>query len=164
MKAITPIMLGINSRKMSKEQAKLEGDDATILDVDSSSLYSADASLLCECCMKEIFSKLQLAKVYYSVNPERLYTYGMESLEQNVDDQEFVTNARKLMLMKDGINKEKAFVSLVRKTFFDFFKKIANYKDFMEYNSKENEYVFISERFIEQITKCGRTECTMPKF
>lgn len=164
MNAITPIMLGINSKKMSKEQAKIEEGDATILDVDSSSLYSKNESLLCECVMKEIFSKLQLAKVYYYVNNERLFTYGMGSLENNVADKEYVEKVRKMAMIKNRKNKEKAFVGLVRLAFFDFFKRISNFKDFMQFDSSENEYVFEAEAFIAQVDTCSSPDCKMPAF
>ena len=164
MNAITPIMIGINSKKISKEQAKIEEGDATILDVDSSSLYSKNESLLCECMKKEIFSKLQLAKVYYYVNNERLFTYGMESLEENVSDKDFVMRVREMARINGEKDKEKAFVELVRRVFFDFFKKISDYKKFMVYDDVEDEYVFQAEKFIDQVEVCSNPQCKMPKF
>lgn len=156
-----PILIGINSNLVSIEAALKENPSAAILDIDSNILYNSSTSL-CDCQAAIISKKLQLVKAYYYVNKNRLSTYRMNSLENNIDDEEFVQTA-KTLLTANPHDRERIFIALIRHIFLDFFiRGLGKFNRFFTYESFEEKFEFNTASFLQSVKKCE--ECKMEEF
>ncbi|OMJ94290.1 hypothetical protein SteCoe_2635 [Stentor coeruleus] len=161
MSSPVPILIGINSAQVSVEAALKENPSAVILDIDSNILYNSSSSL-CDCQTSVISKKLQLVKAYYYVKRDRLSAYRMNSLENNIDDEEFIRTA-KTLLTTSLEDKEKIFIALIRHIFLDFFiRGLGKFNVFFTYDSFEERFEFSNEKFLQSIKKCSH--CKMEKF
>ncbi|OMJ69290.1 hypothetical protein SteCoe_33011 [Stentor coeruleus] len=161
MSSPVPILIGINSTQVSVESALKENPSAVILDIDSNILYNSSSSL-CDCQTAIISKKLQLAKAYYYVKRDRLSTYRMNSLENNIEDEEFVRTA-KTLLTTSLEDREKVFIALIRHIFLDFFiRGLGKFNVFFTYDSFEEHFEFSTEKFLQSIKKCSH--CKMEEF
>lgn len=161
MSSPVPILIGINSAQVSVEAALKENPSAVILDIDSNILYNSSSSL-CDCQTAIISKKLQLVKAYYYVKRDRLSTYRMNSLENNIDDEEFVRTA-KTLLTSSLDDREKIFIALIRHIFLDFFiRGLGKFSVFFTYDSFEERFEFSTEKFLQSIKKCSH--CKMEEF
>lgn len=162
-----PILIGINTSKIPKDQAfeRLEGK--IILDIDSNTIYyepSKDISisqastaeskafpkyeeLLCECEKSSISRKLQLVKSYYYVDSKRISIFRKLQMEKGIDDQGFVENARKLLEIQDSEEKENLFVELVKMIFFKVIADGMNGIELFMKKKHKHDYVFDKEAF-----------------
>ncbi|CAG9326026.1 SCD1_1 [Blepharisma stoltei] len=163
MEIPTPILIGINSNVISVEEAKRADSDATILDIDSNILYTSEKPLLCDCVKSKISKKIQLAKAYYYVNRNRLNTFRMHSLEQNLEDNQYVSTAKKLLSTPEGPERDEIFVSLIRHAFFkEFVIGIGKFSDYLSYRTMKKEYEMQKDLFLQEVKTCGT--CTMKEF
>ncbi|CAG9326655.1 SCD1_2 [Blepharisma stoltei] len=160
----TPVLIGINSDHISAEEAIEADDSATILDIDSNILYTSEKSVLCDCVKANISRKIQLAKAYYYVNSDRLSTFRMTSLEENLEDKLFVKTARKLLETWDDTERDQIFVSLIRHAFFnEFIVGISKFSDFTYLDTQDNNWKIHKQLFLEKVKNCT-SKCTMTNF
>ncbi|CAG9329704.1 unnamed protein product [Blepharisma stoltei] len=163
MQTPTPILIGFNSKQISKEEAVAKDPEATILDVDSNILYSQSEPLLCNCVKAKLSKKLQLAKAYYYVNRGRLNTFRMNTLEKNIKDPLFVNTARKLLEPIESDEREQIFVSLVRHSFLEvFIEGIGNFSKYLKYSEETKLFDFQEDDFIKDVSLCSN--CKMQEF
>lgn len=163
MEIPTPILIGINSNIISVEEAMRADQDATILDIDSNILYTSEKPLFCDCVKSRISKKIQLAKAYYYVSRNRLNTFRMHSLEQNLEDEQYVHTARRLLTIPEGQERDEVFVSLIRHAFFkEFAFGIGKFADYLSYKSMKREYEIQKDLFLHNVKTCER--CTMKEF
>lgn len=159
--APVPILIGLNSTQITIQEALKFNPTAHILDIDSNLLYNSSHSL-CDCQRASISKKLQLVKAYYYVNRERLSAYRMNSLENNIEDEELVKTA-KSMLTAESHEREKIFISLVRHIFLSFFiTGLDRFNKYFTYDSFKEKFNFDSEKFLTTIKKCK--SCKMEEF
>ena len=155
-----PIIIGINTSKISKSLAFNTEQSKVILDIDSNIIYSTNKNSLCYCIRNTISLKLQLIKTYYYVHNKRIRILRRVEMENQIDDKEFVEKARKLLETDDKDLKQNIFVDLIRQIFFSVF--VEGFGDIEEL-FVENDYgvEFNRQKFLEnhgKCKKCGNSE------
>ena len=160
--APVPIIIGVNSTLITVQQALAENPNASILDIDSNTLYSNTESQLCNCAKASLSKKLQLVKTYYYVDQQRFRSYKMTNLELHIDDLEFVNSVKSLPL-RTSEDKEKAFISLIKHIFLEFFiQGLGNFEKFFEEETFSDHSEFNSNEFLKYVKKCEN--CKMEKY
>ena len=151
-----PILIGLNSTRISKETALSSEQDKVVLDIDSNMIYCKPISTICQCIRSNISKKLQLVKTYYYTSSQRLANYRNLQMEKAIGDREFVEEARKLLTVKDRRCKENMFVDLVKRVFFSvFLQGLGKFEEFIS-KADDHKIVFDKLRFIESQGFCKR--------
>lgn len=157
-----PILVGFNKNLISPEEALSHDPKACIIDIDSNILHSSHESLICYCEKKIISMKLQLIKTHYYVDYDRFRCYRMNTLENLLQDSDFMQALKQMMIYSDE-EKEKVFVQLVRNVFLDFFTDaFGNFKQIFIYDSLTQMMEFRTEEFLASIKTCEN--CSNEKF
>lgn len=169
MGSVPPIMIGINSVNIEKYNLLAEEKDDVVLNIDTGTLRNQENNnenlntQLCKCKFKELYNKLLLLKVYQKYNKDKIIEFGLNDLENFIDDTEFLSEAKEI-LSDCGIEaQEELFTELIKKVFFGFFQEISNIEDFIGNDSTTGELIFNSEKFLEQIKTCG-SDCKLKDF
>lgn len=159
----TPVAIGINSEIVTFDGAILANPNATILDIDSNILHNATESILCDCAKARISKQIQLAKAYYYVDRERLNSFRMTSLEENIGDKLFVKTAQKLLKPIDDGERDQIFVNLIRHAFFnEFLIGFEKLSESIVFNPITKKSDFIKEKLVKTVKECSN--CSMKNF
>lgn len=164
MQVPVPILIGLNSSQISKEDATSRDQDAILLDLDTNMLFNQSPSLFCDCEKSVLCKKIQLIKSYYFMDYDRLNSYMAHHLEDAISDKEFVKNANRLLEPIEKYLKEEIFVTLARQAFLDVFVKgISKFTACLVYQEETRQFEFQEENFLEGIQTCSN-DCKMKQF
>ena len=169
MGSVPPIMIGINSFDVDKYTLLAEEKDDVVLNIDTGTLRNQESdnenlnTQLCKCKFRELYNKLLLLKVYQRNNREKIVEFGLNELENFIDDGQFVKEAKEILRVTGIEAQEELFTELIKKVFFGFFQEISNVEDFIGKDSSNGELTFNSEKFLGQIRTCG-SECKLKDF
>ena len=151
-----PILIGLNSTRISKETALSSEQDKVILDIDSNMIYCKPVSTICQCVRSNISKKLQLIKTYYYTTRQRLANFRNLQMEKSVGDADFVANARRLLVARDAVDRENLFVDLVKQVFFSvFLQGLETFEDFIS-KGNDQKIIFDKHSFIDSQGYCRK--------